>query len=239
MSTINTRLLKLYHTRLTSLISSLQSHEIAIKEIALSSPLLICPDENYLNAKIKVLFIGQKINKWGTFNIRLLKNKRGILAMMKKYQKYYRSSKSPKTHFWKVLEDFMRAFNQQSGNISSLWTNVDKINEYKVLRSIRKREILNTFSDILVLEIKILKPQIVIFLTGPHYDKKISAIFNGVRFIGIKNISKRKLAKLSHNDLPANTFRLFHPNYLVRFLNDYKNFIKRIVNESTDYTLPL
>jgi len=62
-------------------------------------------------------------------------------------------------------------------------------------------------------EIKIVKPDVVIFLTSWRYDDKIREVFKGVEF---DVLEKRKLSQLSHKDLPSLTFRTYHPNYLQR-----------------------
>lgn len=66
-------------------------------------------------------------------------------------------------------------------------------------------------------EISAANPDILLFLTGPHYDRYISTIYKGVRFEQASAAyDTRALAILVHGSLPQNTFRLYHPGYANR-----------------------
>lgn len=71
------------------------------------------------------------------------------------------------------------------------------------------------FSPVIKSEIKILKPDIVIFFTGPYRDKWIEHNFNDAKFLKTEtSFSKWPLAQLVSKYLPEKSFRTYHPNYL-------------------------
>lgn len=79
-------------------------------------------------------------------------------------------------------------------------------------------------------ELKILQPDICIFLTGPKYDWILESTFPGISYQKISaNISERELAKTVHDDLPQHSYRTYHPGSLMRakkqnYLNVIKSF---------------
>jgi len=72
------------------------------------------------------------------------------------------------------------------------------------------------FDNILVAEIKILAPKVCIFFTGYHFDGRIKNIFPEIEFTEVEGFTKNQLSHLKHPNLPAMSFRTYHPNYLRR-----------------------
>ena len=78
----------------------------------------------------------------------------------------------------------------------------------------------NELSTLSLEEIKIIKPDIVLFLTGPNYDDRILAqlqeanIFKVGDLKQIGGFSIKELAAIEHKELPQVSMRrLYHPNY--------------------------
>jgi hypothetical protein len=77
-------------------------------------------------------------------------------------------------------------------------------------------------------EVKILNPNIILFLTGPDYDDAIRKNFGELEYAEIPPYTERQLAKVS---IPKTEFacRTYHPNSLWR--NDINAYFNAIVNE--------
>lgn len=80
--------------------------------------------------------------------------------------------------------------------------------------------------NVLPSEIKALNPDIVIFLTGPDCDDRLSTTFttNGpVQFEKIDGFGERQLVRIIHLDLPRHSYRTYHPGYSVRYPDEVFN----------------
>ena len=79
-------------------------------------------------------------------------------------------------------------------------------------------------------EIKeIIKPKIVLFLTGPNYDNYIRNQLEGVKFKTVENYNERQFARVEHKSLPENSFRIYRPEYLnrVHLKSEYLERLKK------------
>lgn len=78
-------------------------------------------------------------------------------------------------------------------------------------------------------EIKIINPDIVLFLTGPNYDYYIKNQLKGVEFKTVENYGIRQFARVEYKSLPKNSFRIYHPVYLRRrgLENNYLEKLKK------------
>ncbi|TKZ36428.1 hypothetical protein [Brachyspira catarrhinii] len=95
--------------------------------------------------------------------------------------------------------------------------------------------------NILKDEIKIINPDIVLFLTGPDYDDYIKTQLEGVKFHKLENsdYEKSQFARVEHEVLPKKSFRIYHPNAfrqgsVIKMFGRrhlYKEFLKRLVEE--------
>lgn len=233
---INDRLAKEYNSELTSLQSHLQYKNAKKVYGKFSAPLLVCTNKKYVNADIKILFIGQQINRWGSLKYAELDQHKHVRQLMRTYRDYLYSPKKPKTHFWKVIDEFEYSLSRKNRRVSYVWTNLNKITRYKKIKDSAIERIINLFSGVLTKELAILKPNVVIFLTGPAYDKKILNMFPSATLSKVDKFRKNDLTKICHKSLPPNTFRTFHPNYLVRFAKDkYKDILMVIADHCVQY----
>jgi len=103
-----------------------------------------------------------------------------------------------------------------------LWTNLYKVNvNGSVVRNCRQAEIKKirtTQQGLLSHEIDVLKPDVVVFFTGPRYDSTIRTEFEHVEFRPFENprFPLSTLALLRGRGLPVKTLRSYHPEYLQR-----------------------
>ena len=75
-------------------------------------------------------------------------------------------------------------------------------------------------------EVNILKPDIILFLSGPYYDNILKEQFENIKYKNVNGFTKRQLAKLKMDNVDY-SFRTYHPNYLYR--NDINKYFDAII----------
>lgn len=189
-----------------------------------TSPLLIAVDEErYFNADIKVMIVGQETNSWhGEFG------SKSIDQLFQFYDRFYNQDrvgsgfKGYTGPFWDFYREFATQLEakEKDKKVAFIWNNIIKIGNHtrnagtprKSIRDI-EREHFHVFKE----EVKILKPDIILFIAGPNYDKYIMRYFADISYSAVSSdYKKRALAKLTSTDLPVKTFRTYHPSYLRR-----------------------
>lgn len=226
MASTNERLRELYSTHWRSLNQKFSQYEFSEKRP--SNPLLLCVDERYSNADIKVVYFGQETNSWEK------DFPKGIQHLLSTYRKFYLSDYCFKYsgQFWngisKCNERLRKEFTGKS--VGFIWNNLIKIGKSgeKGTPSKDILEFQDEWFSIIRKEMEILDPDIVIFFTGPNYDKYITRCFDDAKFIGHPRRGMKRLAKVRSNSLPNMTIRTYHPNYLWR--NGFYDYLDDIVN---------
>ena len=130
----------------------------------------------------------------------------------------------------KLNSAFWRGFRALDAHVnpecdSALWTNLFKVNvNGSVMENCTRAEIAKIQKaqrGLLQYEIAVLKPDVVVFFTGPRYDSAIRAEIDGVAFEPIDSLPElcvplSSLALLRAPGLPLKTVRSYHPEYLQR-----------------------
>lgn len=188
---------------------------ISNKYLNIDGPLLMhCWDEDYNTAAFKILFIGQE-HTW------MFKH---INDDIQKSLEWYEGFSLGKTHkypFWKTVREFNEILNphlKDSNNF--LATNVAKYSANGKTIPLEDHKSIVGLMNLLPMEIEILNPNIIIFLSGPDFDERIKIQFEeDLNFIQVdKSIPTRELAQIEslskHPILPKHTYRTYHPNAL-------------------------
>lgn len=229
----NQELLKLYKSKH----NVIEEIEAIIKEkeerLALH---LLCVHPNYQKSKYKVMIIGQELN--GGYGIKKSDGDIDIKLMMLDFFKTINSKhkKKPSGHFSNFSADFTKSINEETENNSyHVWTNIrkfsyrkkrlkDKVNKSDSKKTPRNKlpdkiqKIIDEEFNILADEIKIIKPDIVLFLIGPtkKYKDELEKQLKGIKYHEVDDYKKRELVRLEHEVLPYKSFRTYHPQYLKR-----------------------
>jgi hypothetical protein len=126
----------------------------------------------------------------------------------------------------KLNSPFWRGFRAIDSEISgaaddALWTNVFKVNvDGSVMKNCRAAEVLSlqrSQAGLLADEIKILKPDVVVFFTGPRYDAAIRSEFPDIEISPLsRRMPKSAVGVVRACGLPEKTLRTYHPEYLQR-----------------------
>lgn len=188
------------------------------KDAGLHGPLLLYPKEEYFKQKVKFMVIGQEV-PGGWDNIRL-----GIDELMEYYNIHYPAphEKSGST----LREGSCVPLERELGiaEYSCMWCNIHRYSQDKTENThgdkkagSPNQEILdsmNCLNNLLGEEVCVLKPDVVVFCTGPdeQYESIVDRCFTNVQREPISNRSTRVLCRLAHPSLPLRSFRAYHPN---------------------------
>lgn len=193
-------------------------------EIKPTCPLLLTVDEEeiYNESDIKLMIFGQETNNW--FDI--------FHSDIKKIQNYYKSyflscdwELDTKRIFWKKIKQVIKALHEKypEKKISFTWNNIIKIGKYKhqnrppdYIYNIEKE-----YFSVVHEELKIFKPDVVIFFSGPDYDDVIKDKLGNVLYTPICDLPIRELALLHISEIPF-SFRTYHPSGSKFFGKEYE-----------------
>lgn len=184
----------------------------------------------YSDADIRVMIFGQETNGWkgdsddfGTPPSAIFDPNISMGAVMGQYENFYQShylgdkfnfNANRYGTFHYGFTKFITFLNQkyQGRKISYIWNNIVKIGKSEGA-GFPGNEIYSVEQgcfSVIPSEIKILKPHIVIFLTGT-YDGKIKANFGEVTFSPISSFSDNEVAKVGLLGVDF-AYRTYHPS---------------------------
>ena len=207
---------------------------------------LAISDENrYYSSDIKVMIFGQETNGWFDDDDRYI----GLEGMQDAYMSFYKGAnfdpkKKHKGQFKNGFNHIVSSLydNYQERNIEFVWNNIIKRGKKNGKgRPPEKVYLLERdYFDVVKEEIDILKPDVIIFFTGPYYDKYIANVFEHVNknesFKEVPGFKKRQLAKIKGINTKI-AIRTYHPNYLYRVRGkkkhtDYFNTIMTLIKNA-------
>jgi hypothetical protein len=201
------------------------------REFKPTNPLLIYLDEEkYQSSDIKIMIFGQETNDWGD-NFTGDPN-----DALNTYNDFFNSNAcyGYAGHFWNGVNRFLTLLSQRfpDKNIASVWNNVIKVGNSGRNKNNPPEYIYNiekTYFNVIENEIEILKPNIILFVSGPYYDTEIQNSLTDVSFSKLNNnFSDRAIAKLKYKNLD-NVYRTYHPNYLWR--KGINSYFAEIIND--------
>lgn len=179
-----------------------------------ADPLLLQIDETYQNADIKVMILGQETNKWcnekpGQFSISQIRST--YINHLNSHRAKSRSA------FFRGSNLFIKLLsnNFPKKKIQYVWNNIVKIGKpnCKGFPGFELYDFEKKYLNIIKTEVEILKPDVLLFLTGYTYDRFIKDKFEEVAFSNIDGFETKKLCKLIMPSVEF-AFRTYHPNYL-------------------------
>lgn len=194
---------------------------------------LACIPANYYKCNYKVLIVGQETYKWHN---RKSSAEDSMLYTLEK--EYMKKTSSAFALFAYNFVSKINNFNSKCYKKSYFaWSNLRKFC-YKIDNTKKKKpssklpaEIENIIDKnfyILEDEIKIINPDIVLFLTGPIYDEYLKKHLENIKFENVDNYKKKEFAKVIHSSLPEKSFRIYHPVYLQR-IKRKKEYLNKLV----------
>lgn len=236
-SEINQKLLKLFESK-WGVVEKVCN---AIKDEELWTVLHIaCVPYNYEKMKYKILIVGQENNGYG---YETEPKKSMLFTLDFQSNRYYDNAP-----FFSFPYSFCASINDCDNEKYSkksylAWVN---LKEFSFETSSKKplnekaQNIIDNEYNILEEEIKIINPDIVLFLTGPKYDEYIKKQLKGVQYSNVENYDIEDFARLEHPILKnKKAFRIHHPRafnskYLIEKLNRrylYNEFLNKLLEE--------
>ena len=182
-------------------------------------------ERQYEQSDIKVMIIGQETNGWHE------KEEVSIESLQKLYSGFYFGGDcwSYGGQFWNGFKRLKNSLVDRfpDKKIELVWNNLVKIGKKKDkgFPPDYIYEIEREYFNVLQKELDILKPNLIVFFSGPNYDHIIEEKFGKLSYNVCSLFDTRRLAKI---DFPNTNFcfRTYHPNYLFR--NNIDDFIESI-----------
>jgi hypothetical protein len=198
-------------------------------------PLFLKANETYINSDVKLLIFGKETNGWGgTYGSGVC-----VDDITNVYDEFFNSGDcyAYGGQFWNGIKYFMNLLQEKNKDkkISYLWNNIVKIGydkegfPYNFYENIVKPYL----NNIITKEIEILKPDFVLFFTGPNsdngpYDNVLNEVFNNPQRKPVDGFTERQLCEIVIPNVKK-SFRTYHPNYLYR--NNIDTYFEKIINE--------
>ncbi len=199
-----------------------------------SAPLLIVPHQKWRRSNVRLLIVGQETLGWGftsetnsgtgpsICNLQQFACAvGGVQAMFYAYKKFNfaESYRHRNSAFWRAFRFLEQNINTR--HCSAMWTNLFKVDVGgSVMRNCNKKErslLSNAQNGLLQLEIAALKPNVVIFFTGPDYDRELYSAFPDLTLERLwRGVASREMASVCSKSLPLCAIRTYHPSYLQR-----------------------
>jgi len=215
----------------------------------LSAPLLLNIQESYLKSKPRIMFVGKETNHWLTKN-RPSEDRKGINFLINHFDEafqrlFHRYDEALSDNFEKTKSDFFTVYNKfTNGELGSVvWNNLFKMSyDQKKSKknnfsksSINHSDVLRKLSkDTFIGELEILKPDILIFVTGADYDKVIKDFFPNYETINVKIKKRLWKFKLKIDNKEIICYRTIHPYYYKRNQKTEEDYYQLILDDIKD-----
>ena len=222
MHNVNKQLLELYTSKWSELCTAIAPiFDNNALEIKPTNPLLLLVDDeaDLCNADIRIMFFGQETNDWEPPQYSDKNN--GVEMIRSVYNDFYNSGACFKYggYFWNAIAKFhTKLENKYPGKkIRLVWNNIVKIGKASDKGCppdyiyAKERECFSVVKD----EMNIIKPNVLLFFTGPNYDSKMTDVFGKISHSAIFPFTERELSSVSLPGINADAvIRTYHPGYL-------------------------
>jgi hypothetical protein len=215
--------------------ASLQTDGIPLDQF--SPPLLLKVTESYGASPLKIVVYGQETAGWywnhdlrreyphyaldWTFNDLntledFVRNDDAIDGLVWGYEQFDFAKPQPissRSPFWRAFREI-----QKWPGAGVLWANVSRVDYQRAsilsAPADARQRLLKQQVALTLDELRVLRPEACVFLTGPDYDPILQEVFEGLRLNEMDQKPVRELARVEHSALPARSYRTYHPNYL-------------------------
>ena len=205
-----------YWSKWSEIVDGLRSRQ------GLSAPLLLKPHGEYFSAKRKLMVVGQETNRWYVEDEPRSASMTTLHLLLDNYHDHVIKRIKGSQPFWKASRIIADCLNPDLKDQPSLaWSNIVKTDRLKkvnekisgVRPSLEDEEWISQF-NMLQEEIRILKPEVIVFFIGPCYCDRLEKTFPGVNYTRPSTASL--WSPVSHPDLPIHSYLTYHPSYLWR-----------------------
>lgn len=203
---------------------------------ALEGPFLVVTNERYETSTPKVIIVGKESDGWLGYPYYDFLSTKALDDALAEYRNFDIASYGGGCfgRYFAMFQNrlFQGSDNGQKG--SALWLNLFKLNEgmLPMIDSPYCESVLKLQGNIFRQELDALKPDAVVFLTGPSYDWVIQEFYPDAKCVPLEDHKQRHLARIVADGLPDLTFRTYHPAYVNRQQPErirwYEEVIQRI-----------
>ncbi|KAF0194036.1 MAG: hypothetical protein FD169_2082 [Bacillota bacterium] len=172
----------------------------------LSYPLFVNVPEDYCEAEVRILAVGQQTLDWHNNDTLGVEPVNTIMGF---YKDFDMGSSYRSTPFWQALGALTGAFAVPGRRSSILWTNLLRVSQCaRRPDPLVEEELHGGF--VLQSEVKFLKPDVVVFFTGPYYDERLLNTLVDAELTPLT----RWVSVVKHDLLPSTSYRSYHPKFL-------------------------
>lgn len=203
-------------------------------EIKPTKPLLLFPSQDYIDADFRVMIFGQETNDWCD-DFDLSPDYKSVIETdLDIYDDFYNVRDDYVGQFWNGYRLFRKMLCEKYPNkkIGFIWNNIIKIGKsgsmHRPPEYIYKIE--KEHFSVVKKEVEILKPDVILFLTGPNYDQCIKDKFGELKVIPLGSYNYREATQF---DIPnvKKTFRLYHPRYsYMKGKGTIESYFENVIN---------
>lgn len=219
----------------------------------LSPPLLLNVPEAWELSTKRILVVGQETLGWGfkageyyawpyesilSFDD-FLNVENSVEALIHGYVCFEFARHQPDNYnspFWRAYRQVRELIKEDvdGNNTAVLWTNLFRmsLDGGSVVKNGTESEVAQIsayIKNILLNEISILKPNSVIFFTGPDYNQALLNEFDQCEFNPFGNYDVSQTSYVKHPCLPKRSIRTYHPGYLAR--SEQWGLLKEVIGE--------
>jgi hypothetical protein len=230
---MNKSLTTLYSSKWNGLIAAVKQEQFIKKP---AHPLLIKVSDKYIQAKVKVLIVGQETDGWGKKGKDFATNPSNVDELQSGYYQYlFEYAKKWNRPFWNRAN--FRFFDEQlkkhfNNDVCCVWSNLSKIGkDGRGKTTDQIADIENKYFAVHLDELEILKPNIIIFNTGHSRDDLLKSRFNAEFTETNSPYKKKQIAQVKFAGPNENIlgYRTYHPNFR-QGVKDRKNRNKAIID---------
>jgi hypothetical protein len=202
----------------------------------LSPPLLVDPPDAYWEQPIRLCIIGQQTQSWWNKRLGTVRSTTQIDTLLRIYKyEFNMAIATPRGgYFWQFVRKLEQTLGLRSGAV--VWSNLNKMDQAdgRPTRPVERE--LSEKLPLLPIEVQELKPNAVLFLTGPDYDDLLIKLFNGAQFNPFRR-GEFPVSRVAHHALPIHTYRTYHPGYLRRS-GLWSNVLDHIASQYQELSSP-
>lgn len=227
---MNKELISVYEIEMNKLDSELKVYNESVsKDKRATNPFLIAVCDNYKEFKNSIMIFGQETNGWCRECGKASEFSNSLNKSLKIYDSFYLKDGIYKYRgpFWNEFKRIKREVTKTKDAVF-VWNNINKIGRIGKGNVEEINKIQFSKFDVIRDELKILKPQILVFLTGNDYNHFIRQNIENFKELKLSDsITELKFVnEFSH----LKAFKTFHPNALYR-KGKNKTVISNLIKE--------
>ena len=177
--------------------------------IEAANPFLIVEPSDYRDKTKKVMICGQETQGWGN-EFDDCPETATMEAILRIYAGFVNEKGGYNSPYWQFINSLKKA----CPDVGFVCNNIVKIGKkYGPGCDDQINDLTLKYFPVIPEELAILKPDVILFLTGPNYDWRIRKTLGNFKTKQIDNINRFEEIIFDDSSLPK-AFRCYHPRYL-------------------------